>query len=71
MLVDEAQFLKKLQLKELALVADELNVPILAYGIRADFQGESFKGSLYLLVWADLLIEIKTICYCLWSQGYK
>ncbi|WP_372443149.1 hypothetical protein [Coxiella-like endosymbiont of Rhipicephalus sanguineus] len=41
-------------MKELSLVTDELNVVILAYGIRMDFQGEPFEGSLYLLAWADL-----------------
>ena len=62
-LIGEAQFLSKSQVKELALVTDELNVLMLAYGIRTDFQGEPFEGSLYLLAWADILIEIKTICH--------
>ena len=63
-LVDEAHFLTKQQVNQLTLVTDELNIPVLAYGIRTDFQGEPFEGSLYLLAWADLLIEIKTICHC-------
>jgi thymidine kinase len=63
-LVDEAQFLTKAQVEQLCLIADELNLPVLAYGLRADFRGEPFEGSLYLLVWADILIEIKTICHC-------
>lgn len=63
-LVDEAQFLSKAQVKQLTRIVDELNIPVLAYGIRSDFQGEPFPGSLYLLVWADNLIEIKTICHC-------
>ncbi|WP_267257285.1 thymidine kinase [Coxiella endosymbiont of Ornithodoros maritimus] len=63
-LVDEAQFLTKSQVEALALVTDELNLPVLAYGIRTDFQGEPFEGSVYLLAWADLLIEIKSICHC-------
>lgn len=63
-LVDEAQFLTKLQVAELAKISDDLNIPVLAYGIRSDYRGEPFVGSLYLLVWADLLIEIKTICHC-------
>lgn len=63
-LVDEAQFLKKEQVRQLAQVVDQLNLPVLAYGLRTDFQGEPFQGSLYLLAWADNLIEIKTICHC-------
>lgn len=63
-LVDEAQFLTKAQVIDLARVADELELPVLAYGIRTDFKGEPFSGSLYLLAWADTLVEIKTICHC-------
>ncbi len=63
-LIDEAQFLTKEQVKQLCQITDELNLPVLAYGIRTDFRGEPFAGSLYLLAWADLLIEIKTICFC-------
>lgn len=63
-LVDEAQFLTKAQVKQLAQVTDELSIPVLAYGIRSDYKGEPFEGSLYLLIWADILTEIKTICHC-------
>lgn len=63
-LVDEAQFLTKQQVMQLCQITDTLNIPVLAYGIRTDFQAEPFPGSLYLLAWADLLIEIKTICHC-------
>lgn len=63
-LVDEAQFLTKSQVDQLCLITEKLDVPVLAYGIRTDFRGEPFPGSLYLLAWADLLIEIKTICHC-------
>lgn len=63
-LLDEAQFLSKAQVMQLTMITDELNVPVLAYGIRSDFRGEPFEGSLYLLTWADSLIEIKTICHC-------
>ena len=63
-LVDEAQFLSKTQVKDLGKVADQLDLPVLTYGIRTDFQGEPFEGSQYLLAWADSLIEIKTICHC-------
>ncbi|WP_419241168.1 thymidine kinase [Cardinium endosymbiont of Nabis limbatus] len=63
-LVDEAQFLTKAQVLQLSDVVDECNIPVLAYGLRSDFRGEPFEGSLYLLVWADKIDEIKTICYC-------
>lgn len=63
-LIDEAHFLNKAQIHQLAQIADDLNIPILAYGLRTDFQAEPFEGSLYLLALADVLIEIKTICHC-------
>ncbi|MEO0367790.1 MAG: thymidine kinase [Pseudomonadota bacterium] len=63
-LVDEAQFLTKDQVWQLAEVCDELSIPVLCYGIRTDFQGELFSGSQWLLAWADELIELKTICHC-------
>jgi thymidine kinase len=63
-LVDEAQFLSKPQVHQLTEVADKLSIPVLAYGLRTDFQGNLFEGSQWLLAWADNLIEIKTICHC-------
>ncbi len=63
-LIDEAQFLTKVQIKQLTEVVDQLRLPILTYGLRTDFLGETFEGSRYLLAWADELIEIKTICHC-------
>lgn len=63
-LIDEAQFLTKQQVDQLGDIADKLNIPVLAYGIRTDFKGEPFEGSKYLLSWAEELIEIKTICHC-------
>ena len=45
-------------------IADQLNIPVLAYGLRSDFRGEPFLSSTYLLTWADELIELKTICHC-------
>jgi thymidine kinase len=63
-LVDEAQFLTPEQAKQLAQVVDELNVPVLCYGLRTDFRGELFPGSAQLLGWADNLVELKTICHC-------
>ncbi len=63
-LIDEAQFLTKVQVRQLTNIVDELNIPVLTYGIRTDFQGEPFSGSHYLLAWADKLIELKTVCHC-------
>ena len=63
-LIDEAQFLTKKQVFQLGEVTDELEIPVLAYGIRTDFQGEPFEGSRYLLAWSDNLIELKAICHC-------
>lgn len=63
-LIDEAQFLNKQQVYQLSDVVDKLNIPVLCYGLRTDFQGELFEGSQYLLAWADQLEELKTICFC-------
>ncbi len=63
-LVDEAQFLSKEQVYQLSDVTDRLKIPVLAYGLRTDFQGEPFEGSKYLLAWADTLRELKAICHC-------
>jgi len=63
-LIDEAQFLTREQVFELSDVTDKLNIPVLAYGLRTDFQGEPFEGSKYLLAWADNLRELKAICDC-------
>ncbi len=63
-LVDEAQFLTKRQVRQLSDIADRLDVPVLTYGLRTDFQGNLFEGSMHLLAWADNLSEIKTICHC-------
>lgn len=63
-LVDEAQFLTTEQVKQLTDIVDHLKIPVLAYGIRTDFLGQTFNGSAALLAWADKLIELKTICHC-------
>lgn len=63
-LVDEAQFLSAAQVRQLSDVADDLDIPVLCYGLRTDFQGRLFEGSQWLLAWADDLSEIKTICHC-------
>jgi thymidine kinase len=63
-LVDEAQFLSRGQVFQLASVCDELDVPVLCYGLRTDFQGNLFEGSATLLALADKLVELKAICEC-------
>lgn len=63
-LVDEAQFLTRQQVRQLSDVCDTHEIPVLAYGLRTDFQGNLFDGSQQLLAWADSITEIKTICHC-------
>lgn len=64
LIVDEAQFLTKAQVEKLVYTVDVKNVPVIAYGLRADFQGNLFEGSQWLLAWADTIEEVKTICWC-------
>jgi thymidine kinase len=63
-LVDEAQFLSQAQVWQLARIADDLGIPVLAYGLRTDFLGALFEGSQWLLALADVLTEIKAVCAC-------
>jgi thymidine kinase len=63
-LIDEAQFLSRAQVDQLAEVADGLGIPVLCFGLRTDFQGNLFTGSERLLAIADNLNELKTICHC-------
>ena len=62
--VDEAQFLDPEQVWQLARTVDDLNLPILCYGLRVDFQGQLFPGSAALLALADEMREVRTICRC-------
>lgn len=62
--VDEAQFLTAAQVWQLARAADDLGLPIMCYGLRVDFRGETFPGSAALLALADDLREVRTICFC-------
>ena len=62
-LVDESQFLSRDQVYQLTEVVDRLDIPVLCFGLRTDFQGELFEGSRFLLAWADELTELKTICH--------
>jgi thymidine kinase len=63
-LIDEAQFLKPVQVRQATEIADRLKIPVLCYGLRTDFQSRLFPGSAELLALADNLIELKTICHC-------
>ncbi|MHA7878249.1 MAG: thymidine kinase [Saccharospirillum sp.] len=63
-LIDEAQFLTREQVDQLAIIADDYDVPVLCYGIRTDFLGNLFPGSERLLAIADKLSELKTVCHC-------
>jgi thymidine kinase len=62
--IDEAQFLTKPQVWQLARAVDDLGVPVMCYGLRVDFRGELFPGSAALLAWADEMREVRTICHC-------
>lgn len=63
-IVDEAQFLSREEVRYLTYLVDDLNVPVICYGLRADFKGDLFPGSAELLASADVIEEIKTICWC-------
>ena len=62
--VDEAQFLTKVQVWQLARVVDDLNLPVMCFGLRVDFRGELFPGSATLLALSDEMREVRTICHC-------
>lgn len=62
--IDEAQFLSKAQVWQLACAVDDLHLPVMCYGLRVDFQGNLFPGSAALLAWADEMREVRTICHC-------
>ena len=64
LIVDEAQFLTKAQVQRLADIVDDLDIPVICYGLRADFQGNLFEGSQWLLTWADNIEEVRTVCWC-------
>ncbi len=64
LIVDEAQFMNKEQVASLVKIVDEWDIPVICYGLRADFQGNLFEGSLWLLAWADSIEELKTVCWC-------
>ena len=64
LIVDEAQFLTKKEVEFLVHIVDDMNIPVVCYGLRADFKGDLFPGSQWLLAWADTIEEVKTICWC-------
>ncbi len=66
-IIDEAQFVKKSDVEFFLHIVDDLQIPVICYGLRTDFRREVFEGSLWLLAWADVLEEIKTVCWC--GQG--
>ena len=63
-LIDEAQFLQEKQVWQLARAVDDLNIPVMCYGLRVDFMGKLFSGSAALLALSDEMREIRTICFC-------
>ena len=63
-LVDEGQFLQKHHVQELTEIVDSYDTPVMVYGLKNDFRNELFEGSMYLLIYADKIEEIKTICWC-------
>ena len=63
-IVDEAQFLTKDEVRYLVHLVDDCGIPVMCYGLRADFKGDLFEGSRELLIMADKLEEVKTICWC-------
>jgi thymidine kinase len=63
-LIDEGQFLKKHHVLELTEIVDSFDTPVMVYGLKNDFKNDLFEGSMYLLIYADKIEEIKTICWC-------
>lgn len=63
-LIDEAQFMKRHHIEELTEIVDSFDCPVMCYGLKNDFRNELFEGSQYLLVYADKIEEIKSICWC-------
>lgn len=63
-IVDEAQFVTKEQVAFFVHIVDDLGIPVICYGLRTDFRRELFEGSMWLLAWADIIEEIKTVCWC-------
>ena len=63
-IVDEAQFCRKSDIEHFVHIVDDLDIPVICYGLRTDFQRNLFEGSMWLLAWADVIEELKTVCWC-------
>ena len=63
-IVDEAQFCRKSDIEFFTHIVDDIEIPVICYGLRTDFQQNLFEGSQWLLAWADKIEEIKTVCWC-------
>ena len=63
-IVDEVQFCTKKQVERLTDIVDDLDIPVICYGLRTDFQRNLFEGSLWLMAWADVIEEVRTVCWC-------
>lgn len=63
-IIDEAQFCKKSDIEFFEHIVDDLEIPVICYGLRTDFRRELFEGSMWLLAWADVIEELKTVCWC-------
>lgn len=63
-IIDEVQFAIKEQVKYMVHIVDDLQIPVICYGLRTDFQNCLFEGSMWLMAWADKIEEIKTVCWC-------
>lgn len=63
-IIDEAQFCKKSDIEFFEHIVDDLGIPVICYGLRTDFRRELFEGSMWLLAWADVIEELKTVCWC-------
>lgn len=63
-IIDEAQFCTKADIEFFTHIVDDLEIPVICYGLRADFQQNLFEGSMWLLAWADKIEELKTVCWC-------
>lgn len=64
LLVDEAQFLTKAQVMAIVAIVNDERIPVICYGLRTDFMGDLFEGSMWLLAWSDAIEELKTVCWC-------
>lgn len=62
--VDEAQFCTKSEIEFFIHIVDDIEIPVICYGLRTDFRRELFPGSMWLLAWADVIEQIKTVCWC-------